>query len=132
MRPLPLPAKSGTNAFVTPTFPEKQHLYAKGNITFVACSNWLKELALQSPLTKDHHVVSIPNPINTNLYAPTDREAAREKLHLPKNQKIILFAAVKTSDPRKGMAYLAEASRVMARQRQDILFLIAGNHGKRW
>jgi glycosyltransferase involved in cell wall biosynthesis len=122
--------KSGTNDLSHQLFLKKQHLYAKGNITFVACSNWLKELALQSPLTKDHHVVSIPNPINTNLYAPTDREAAREKLHLPKNQKIILFVAVKASDPRKGMAYLAEASRVMARQRQDILFLIAGNHGK--
>ena len=42
----------------------------------------------------------------------------------------MLFAAVKASDPRKGIDYLAEASRIMAQQHDDILFLIAGNDGE--
>lgn len=110
-------------------FVRKQRAYGEGNITFVACSNWLKMMADKSPLTQDHPVVSIPNPIDTERYAPDDKAAARKKLNLPDNKKIVLFAAVKTSDPRKGIDYLAEASLIMSAQHSDILFLIAGNNG---
>lgn len=110
-------------------FVRKQRAYGEGNITFVACSNWLKMMADKSPLTQDHPVVSIPNPIDTERYAPDDKAAARKILNLPDNKKIVLFAAVKTSDPRKGIDYLAEASLIMSAQHSDILFLIAGNNG---
>ncbi len=111
-------------------FLRKQAAYAKGKITFTACSNWLKELAEKSPLTEGHTVTSIPNPINTSVYFPKEKSAVRGKLHLPDDKKIVLFAAVKASDPRKGMEYLVEASRLMARHSGDILFLIAGYHGE--
>ena len=41
-----------------------------------------------------------------------------------------MFAAVKTSDKRKGMDYLSEASRLMKQHTDNVLFLIAGNNGK--
>jgi len=112
------------------TFQEKQKAYAKGKITFVACSNWLKELAKKSPLTRGHSVISIANPIDTKKYYPKDKNQIRERLHLPADKKIVLFAAVKASDPRKGIDYLVEASRIMAQHPNEILFLIAGNHGE--
>ena len=111
-------------------FLAKQAVYARGEITFVACSNWLRELAAKSPLTAGHQVVSIPNPIDTTVYIPMDKSEARHRLNLPEDKKIVLFAAVKASDPRKGMDYLVEASRIMAQQHDDILFLIAGNDGE--
>ena len=111
-------------------FLTKQAVYARGEITFVACSNWLRELAAKSPLTAGHQVVSIPNPIDTAVYSPMDKREARQRLNLPADKKIVLFAAVNASDPRKGMDYLAEASRIMAQQHDDILFLIAGNDGE--
>ncbi|HCC85803.1 MAG: Glycosyl transferase group 1 [Proteiniphilum acetatigenes] len=111
-------------------FLAKQATYAGGRITFVACSNWLRELAAKSPLTAGHQVVSIPNPIDTAVYTPMDKREARQRLNLPENKKIVLFAAAKASDPRKGMDYLVEASRIMAQQHDDILFLIAGNDGE--
>ena len=111
-------------------FLTKQTVYARGEITFVACSHWLKELAAKSPLTAGHQVVSIPNPIDTAVYSPMDKREARQRLNLPADKKIVLFAAVNASDPRKGMDYLAEASRIMAQQHDDILFLIAGNDGE--
>lgn len=111
-------------------FLAKQAVYARGGITFVACSNWLRELAAKSPLTAGHQVVSIPNPIDTAVYTPMDKREARHRLNLPEDKKIVLFAAVKAADPRKGMDYLAEASRIMAQQHDDILFLIAGNDGE--
>ena len=111
-------------------FLTKQAVYARGGITFVACSNWLRELAAKSPLTAGHQVVSIPNPIDTAVYTPMDKREARHRLNLPEDKKIVLFAAVKASDRRKGMDYLAEASHIMAQQHDDILFLIAGNDGE--
>lgn len=111
-------------------FRQKQKAYAAGKIAFVACSQWLEHLAEESPLTRGHVLTSIPNPIDTLTYRPHDKSEARQRLHLPENNKIVLFAAVKASDKRKGMDYLIEASRLMAKQSADLLFLIAGNGGE--
>ncbi|MBK5194964.1 MAG: glycosyltransferase, partial [Proteiniphilum sp.] len=111
-------------------FEKKMAAYSGGRITFVACSHWLKELAVKSPLTAGHKVIAIPNPIDTESYYPMDKRALRRKLQLPASRKIVLFAAVKASDPRKGMDYLVEASRIIAPQHNDLLFLIAGNNGE--
>lgn len=112
------------------TFLKKQKAYANGKITFVACSNWLENLAKKSPLTKTHSLTSIPNPIDTSVYYPKDKTEVRKRLHLPDDKKIVLFAAVKASDPRKGMDYLAKASEIMAQHPNNVLFLIAGNNGE--
>lgn len=111
-------------------FLQKQKAYANGKITFVACSQWLKSLAEASPLTQGNSVVSIPNPIDTRVYFPKDKTEVRKKLHLPDDKKIILFAAVKASDPRKGMEYLAKASEIITQHPNNVLFLIAGNNGE--
>lgn len=111
-------------------FKRKQSAYKTGNITFVACSRWLKELAEKSPLIQGHQFTSIPNPIDTETYRPLDQREVREKLHLPLDKKIILFAAVKASDKRKGIDYLAEASKLLAHHSENMLFLIAGSRGE--
>lgn len=108
-------------------FLKKQATYKNGKITFVACSNWLRELAQESALAREHRVVTIPNPIDTSLYYPKDKTQARKKLNLPDDKKIVLFAAVKASDPRKGIDYLVKAEQLMAQHPNDILFVIAGS-----
>lgn len=109
---------------------QKQSAYRKGDITFTACSHWLKDLAKQSLLTLGHKVISIPNPIDTGIYLPKDKSAIRERMGLPKDKKIVLFAAMKASDERKGMRYLVEATKIIAQQRDDLLCLIAGGNGE--
>lgn len=111
-------------------FKQKHSVYLTGNITFTACSHWLRELAELSPLTQGHRVTSIPNPIDTGTYRPMDKSEVRKKLNLPLDKKIILFAAVKASDKRKGMDYLMEAARLMSDHSESLLFLIAGNQGE--
>lgn len=111
-------------------FVKKQKAYTNGKISFVACSNWLKNLAESSPLTRGHPVIAIPNTIDTKEYSSKDKKAIRKKMNLPKDKKIVLFAAVKTSDKRKGMDYLAEASRLMTGHSGNILFLVAGANGR--
>ena len=112
------------------TYRKKTSTYSKGEINFVACRNWLKEMAIKSPLTLGHHVTSIPNPIDTEVYRPLNKNEIRLKLDLPIDKKIILFAAVKASDKRKGMDYLIEASNLLKNKSKDILFLIAGNRSE--
>ena len=111
-------------------FLAKQATYARGSVTFVACSNWLKRLAEKSPLTRGHQLLSIPNPIDTTHYKPMDKREARDRLGLPQEKKILLFAAAKASDPRKGRDYLIKASRILAEQGEEIQILIAGSHGE--
>lgn len=108
-------------------FDRKHSNYGKGKISFVACSNWLKDLALKSPLTSEHNVVSIPNPIDTQIYRPMDKNTIRKSLGLPAEKKIILFASVKASDKRKGMDYLVESTKLMTHLSEKVLFIIAGN-----
>lgn len=108
-------------------FRKKQTAYDQGKIEFVACSQWLGRLAEKSPLTTGRRVVSIPNPIDTQRYFPKNKEEVKQKLGLPVDKRIILFAAVKASDKRKGMDYLIEAGKRL--NNKEVLFLIAGTNG---
>lgn len=95
-------------------FEHKINTYAQGKIHFVACSEWLCKLAYQAPLTKGHEVVSIPNAIDTNFYVPGDKQAARERLGLPRNKRLLLFVALKATDKNKGIDYLIKATHIIA------------------
>ena len=114
------------------TFKKKSDIYSKGKITFVACSEWLADLAVKSPIAAGHTVISIPNPIDTDVYYPVEnKDELREKWRLPTDKKIILYAAAKASDPRKGTEYLIKVAKKLATERcEDIIFLIVGNEGK--
>lgn len=91
------------------TFLRKQATYRTGHIHFVACSDWLANLARQAPLLQGHSISSIPNPIDTHLYMPTDTRAARAELGLPLTKHLLLFVAYKATDPIKGIIYFQEA-----------------------
>lgn len=98
------------------TFRRKETAYRHGNLHLVACSDWLRDIALEAPLRLGHDVRSIPNAIDTDFYAPRDRKAARRALGLPADKRIVLFVAFKVTDPNKGIGYLLEALRHIARQ----------------
>jgi glycosyltransferase involved in cell wall biosynthesis len=93
------------------TFKRKQKTYSRlHNITVVGLSTWMASEARASTLFKAKNVVNLPNPINTNTFAPFDQVKARELLNLPIGKKLILFGAVgATSDPRKGFKELSAA-----------------------
>jgi len=88
----------------------KAAMYANAqNITFVACSSWLAGVARNSSLLKNFPVTSIPNPIDTDIFAPVDQLEAREKWRINPFAKVILFGAANINDRRKGISYLVEA-----------------------
>ncbi|MCD7972074.1 MAG: glycosyltransferase family 4 protein [Candidatus Azobacteroides sp.] len=95
------------------TFVKKKGLYKKGEIQFVACSNWLKETGKNSSLLSGQKIISIPNPINTKVFRPLDKTACRKMFCLPTEKKIILFGAMKVNDERKGLHYLEHALQLL-------------------
>jgi glycosyltransferase involved in cell wall biosynthesis len=89
----------------------KQATFGKmANLNIIGLSKWLADCAKQSSLFKGTPVFNLPNPIDTDAFAPLDKQQARAFLNLPQDKKLILFGAIgAVSDPRKGFKELAEA-----------------------
>ena len=90
-------------------FERKRTIYEGRNVTFVGCSRWMADLARQGRLTRGLKVTNVPNAIDTDVFTPGDRQAARERYGLPVEKRLILFGAQRITDNRKGFKYLAEA-----------------------
>ena len=101
-------------------FKKKKELYQLAPITFVTCSQWLKERASQSALLKEHTIIDIPNPINTNLFKPQNMVEARNRMGLPAGKKLILFGSVKVTDKRKGIDYFIECCKLLAEKHPEL------------
>ncbi|KAA6329273.1 N N'-diacetylbacillosaminyl-diphospho-undecaprenol alpha-1 3-N-acetylgalactosaminyltransferase, partial [termite gut metagenome] len=101
-------------------FHKKKKLYRKASIAFVACSRWLEKSAKESALFSGQTVVSIPNSINVNLFKPRNKKEARVKCNLPADKKLILFGSVKITDKRKGIDYLVESCRILAKKHPEL------------
>ncbi len=97
-------------------FYRKKRLYQKGKWHFVAPSQWMKNLADQSTLIRQFKVENIPNAIDTGIFKPAEKKQIRQELKLPTDRKIILFGAMNTSDRRKGMQYLMNALKILAKK----------------
>ena len=101
------------------TFQQKKRMLEGSHIHFVSCSQWLGNMAKRSKLIGNHSIVSIPNAINTNLFKPRDKQAARHKLGLPMDKQLLLFGSMKTTDKRKGIDYLVNACELLAKSHPD-------------
>ncbi len=83
---------------------------AWGKKMHIVCpSKWMNECAKKSSLFKNHQIITIPNPIDTNFWLPIPQEKARKELNLPLDKRLILFGAMSAGDKRKGIHFLLEA-----------------------
>lgn len=100
-----------TNDLSNWNFKRKQKIYNKlQNITFIAPSKWMQNLATESALLKDKSIVHLPNVIDANSYFPINKVSAKLSALLPPDKKIILFGAVSaTQDVNKGFKELMGA-----------------------
>ena len=101
-------------------FLKKEKLYSDAQLTFVGCSRWMANLAKTSKLTKGHKVVSIPNPIDTDLFCPQDKMQARKVFNLPTDKRLLLFGCQRITDERKGFHYLVEALQLLKQQHPNL------------
>lgn len=110
-----LPGGGSQNDLSSKVWKRKKAMLDKGSVYFVACSRWLAAEAKASVLLKGHHITNIPNPIDTRVFCPQDRDEARRQLGLPVDVRLILFVSQRADNPYKGMKYLVEACNELAR-----------------
>ena len=104
-----LPGGGGSNDLASRVWRKKQQLLDNANIYFVACSRWLESEAKSSALLQGQKFTSIPNPIDTRIYKKGNKQEARQRLGLPSDKKLILFASQRVTNENKGMSYLIDS-----------------------
>jgi len=77
----------------------------------VAPSRWIADEAKKSSLLGEFAVSVIPYGVNTEIYQPGGRKAARDQFGVPADAKVILFVADWANEKRKGLAVLFDAIR---------------------
>jgi glycosyltransferase involved in cell wall biosynthesis len=93
----------------------KERAWSGLEITAVAPSRWLADQARRSSLFRDHRVEVIPTGIDTAVFKPMERSAARRLLNLPPDITLVMFGA-HDDTPRKGMEHLVEGLRHLAHE----------------
>jgi glycosyltransferase involved in cell wall biosynthesis len=81
----------------------------EGRIHVVTPSRWLAGEARRSSLLGRFPVSVIPYGIHTDVFCPRKQIMAREALDIPRDTRVVLFAAASLQERRKGFAMLAEA-----------------------
>ena len=71
----------------------KKKYFNSKNITVVVLNRHFKTLLEKSPLFCESRVEIIPNAINTEFYTPSEKTAAKKRLKLPLNKKILFYIA---------------------------------------
>jgi glycosyltransferase involved in cell wall biosynthesis len=105
-------------------YQRKQACYALlPTMTIIGVSKWLADCAASSSLFKNNPIVTIPNPIDTQTFAPYNQLEARSLFNLPQDKKLILFGAIgATSDSRKGYNELVQALEHLPTEYELVVF----------
>lgn len=129
-----LPGGGGNNDLAARVWARKKRMLDTHNIHFVACSRWLEGEVKQSTLLTGQSITSIPNPIDTRTFHPTEQKESRMAAGLPLDKRIILFVSQRVTDSRKGMDYFVDAISKLAGQhpemRDDTVVAVLGGHAE--
>ncbi|MEK6543219.1 MAG: glycosyltransferase family 4 protein, partial [Elusimicrobiota bacterium] len=87
----------------------KRWAYAGSRLTIAPSSLWLDKMATQSPLLAALPREVLPYSLDTDVFQPRPKAAARKKWDLGAMEKVILFCAFDIDDPRKGATALKDA-----------------------
>jgi len=71
----------------------KKRVLSGSDIQFIAPSEWVKAQCAKSPVIGKNPVHVVPNPIDTAVFRPGDKSAAREKFGIPAGASVVLVAA---------------------------------------
>lgn len=106
---------------------ERKRKHWKRPFFIVTPSQWLADCVHQSELMKGWPLRVIPNPIDTQVWKPLDKDLARELLGLPKKVPMVLFGAIGGSqDQRKGFDLLKVALQYLKGSVTDLQLIIFG------
>lgn len=117
---------------VAAAFMLRQMVYRRRpDIVFCGISDWMARMLKEAPLTQNHIIHKVNNPIPAPL-AP-QRALCRETLGIAPETKVILLSVHKSSNKRKGFALAAEALAKLAVDhggQSDICLAVMGSVGQ--
>ena len=106
---------------------KKAKIYADHKIEAIVPSRWMAEQVRKSHLWQDRPLTVIPIGLDTEVFKPLNREAARDLLNLPQDKKLILFGAMYAgSDKNKGYPQLREALDQLSFSKDEVELAIFG------
>ena len=108
----------------------KQGVYRRSEVTIVTPSRWFTEVVRQSPLLGRFRVVQIPLGLDTHVFTPLPKPAARLALGLPDDAKVIVFVAAGLAERRKGATFVFQALQELARAGTNHLWLMTVGPGR--
>lgn len=82
---------------------------ARTRLHLVATSTWMAREVRRSSLLRDFPVTIIPNALDTDVFAPRERDWARDLLGISRLARVVLFVAEPVSRRLKGFSHLARA-----------------------
>ncbi|HYO11542.1 MAG TPA: glycosyltransferase family 4 protein [Tepidisphaeraceae bacterium] len=80
-----------------------------GGLHIVGTSRWIAGEAKRSSLFGGFPVSVIPNGLDVEEFSPRDKHFSRELWGIPRDAKVVLFAAESMANVRKGFRHLADA-----------------------
>lgn len=107
----------------------KRNIYKNADFTVVVPSKWLYDRVAQSVLA-GKRLNLIPNGVDTKIFRPQEKTAARRELGLPPDKKIVMFLAEGgLANPFKNAEFLFKVKEIL--NDQAILFLCVGGKENR-
>lgn len=101
----------------------KRKIYRRSQLTVVTPSRWLQRLVSQSTLS-DHDIRLIPNGVDVSTYRPFDKRAARRKLGIPEDARLVAFSGPGGSKNLfKGYEYLRQALAFLPRRKLALILI---------
>jgi len=88
---------------------DKLEIFKDADLTIVTPSRWMASCARKSKLFKGKKIVVIPNSLETNVYTPLPKPAAKEEIGISPETITMLFGAADGSEKRKGFLELVNA-----------------------
>lgn len=106
---------------------KKARCYAQHQIEAIVPSRWMAEQVEKSKLWGGRPLSVIPIGLDTQIFKPINRAAARELLNLPPEKTLVLFGAMYAgSDKNKGYLQLQEALAGLVLPREEVELAIFG------
>ncbi|MCU7495265.1 MAG: glycosyltransferase [Ignavibacteria bacterium] len=108
---------------------QKKRIYKESDLTIVAPSIWLYDLARQSPVFEGKEMHQIYHGLDEKVFFPHNKAAIRQRLDIPADAKVLMFSAEKLKgNPYKGGQDLRGIlSEINSRLKEKIHLIILGS-----
>lgn len=102
---------------------QRKRRWPKADLTIVAPSKWLADLAAESALLQGARIEHITTGIDLGMFKPRPKDQVRHQLGLPQDRQLILFGANNAvANPRKGFSELVQALTILKGQDRQTSF----------